>query len=131
MPAGVGRSSAAHRVGVSATFPQGAATTMSTPTSDSLAEGPRSLIDVLDRVLDTGVTVEPWVRASLASLDLAGGEARVSVAAVEVHLAYAMPADADDTAARPAEPAPAAEPADVLAAREHEELKRALERLDA
>jgi hypothetical protein len=116
---------------VSATFLQGAATTMSTPTSDSLAEGPRSLIDVLDRVLDTGVTVEPWVRASLASLDLAGGEARVSVASVEVYLAYAMPSDADDLATHPAEPAPATEPADVMAAREHEELKRALERLDA
>ena len=116
---------------MSATFLQGAAATMSTPTSDSLAEGPRSLIDVLDRVLDTGVTVEPWVRASLASLDLAGGEARVSVASVEVHLSYAMPTGTDDPATRATEPVPAAEPADVVAAREHEELKRALERLDA
>ena len=49
---------------------------------DPLASGPRSLIDVLDRVLDAGITVEPWVRASLASLDLAGGEARIAVASV-------------------------------------------------
>jgi hypothetical protein len=106
---------------------------MSTPTSDPLADGPRSLIDVLDRVLDTGITVEPWVRASLASLDLAGGEARVSVAAVEVHLAYAMPAGADETGARVGADAlvASAEPEDVTASGEHEALKRALERLDA
>ena len=117
---------------MSATTHPGAAT-MSSPTTDPLA-GPRSLIDVLDRVLDTGITVEPWVRASLASLDLAGGEARVSVATIEVHLAYATPADGDAT--RPSGTASAAGGADDdadddAAWREHEALKRALERLDA
>jgi len=104
---------------------------MSTPTSDPLADGSRSLIDVLDRVLDTGISVEPWVRASLASLDLAGGEARVSVAAVEVHLAFAMPADTEDARSHAAASTAAAEPEDVVARREHEALKQALERLDA
>ena len=95
---------------------------------DPLALGPRSLIDVLDRVLDAGITVEPWVRASLASLDLAGGEARIAVASVETYLA------SDEPPPAPAEPVSddAAEPDEVQAARrEHDELKRAIERLDA
>jgi len=101
---------------------------MSFPTTDPLA-GPRSLIDVLDRVLDTGITVEPWVRASLACIDLAGGEARVSVAAIEVHLAYAAPVEGDAT--RSAGDASSADEGDDAAWREHEALKRALEQLDA
>jgi hypothetical protein len=94
---------------------------------DPLSRGPHSLIDVLDRVLDAGITVEPWVRASLASLDLAGGEARITVASVETHLAYEVPPPTDGAAPATHENARA----DDGGRREQHDLKRAIERLDA
>jgi len=46
--------------------------------------GSSSLIDVLDRILDKGVVIDAWARISLAGIDLAGREARIVVAAVDV-----------------------------------------------
>ncbi len=53
-----------------------------TPDSSSLAE-------VLDRVLDKGVVVDVWARASLVGIEILTIEARVVVASVDTYLHYA------------------------------------------
>jgi hypothetical protein len=50
--------------------------------------GTRSLIDVLDRVLDKGIVVDAWVRVSLVGIDLISVEARVVVASIATYLQY-------------------------------------------
>ncbi|HTD23279.1 MAG TPA: gas vesicle protein GvpJ [Terriglobales bacterium] len=50
--------------------------------------GGSSLIDVLDRVLDKGIVIDPWVRISLAGIDLIRAEARV-VASIDTYLKHA------------------------------------------
>ena len=45
-----------------------------------------SLIDVLDRVLDKGIVIDPWVRISQAGIDLIRAEARVVVASIDIYL---------------------------------------------
>jgi hypothetical protein len=52
------------------------------------ASGGTSLIDVLDRVLDKGIVIDAWVRASLVGIDLITVEARVVVASIETYLKY-------------------------------------------
>ena len=49
----------------------------------------RSLIDVLDRVLDRGIVIDAWVRVSLAGIDFITLEARVVVASIETYLLHA------------------------------------------
>jgi hypothetical protein len=51
--------------------------------------GGSSLIDVLDRVLDTGIVIDAWVRISLVGIDLITVEARVVVASIDTYLKYA------------------------------------------
>ncbi|HEU5196884.1 MAG TPA: gas vesicle protein GvpJ [Methylomirabilota bacterium] len=50
--------------------------------------GTRSVIDVLDRVLDKGIVIDAWVRVSLAGIDLVAVEARVVVASIATYLQY-------------------------------------------
>ena len=50
--------------------------------------GTRSVIDVLDRVLDKGIVIDAWVRVSLAGIDLISVEARVVVASIATYLQY-------------------------------------------
>ena len=49
----------------------------------------RSLIDVLDRVLDKGIVIDAWVRVSVIGIDLITIEARVTVASIETWLRHA------------------------------------------
>lgn len=44
-----------------------------------------SLFDVLDRVLDKGVVIDPWARVSPAGIDLLAVGTHLSVASVELH----------------------------------------------
>ena len=53
------------------------------------ANGDRSLVDVLDRVLDKGIVVDAWVRVALVGIDLVTIEARVIVASFETYLRHA------------------------------------------
>lgn len=53
------------------------------------AEPSRSLLDILDRVLDKGIVIDAWLRLSLVGVDLITVEARVVVASIETHLKYA------------------------------------------
>src|SRR2546421_12622855 len=47
-----------------------------------------SLLDVLDRVLDKGIVIDAWIRASLGGvgIDLITVETRVIVASIATHL---------------------------------------------
>ena len=53
----------------------------------SVASG--SLVEVVDRVLDTGVVIDAFVRLSLVGIELVSVEARIVVASVETYLKYA------------------------------------------
>jgi len=53
-----------------------------TPDSSSLAE-------VLDRVLEKGIVIDLWLRASLVGIEILTVEARVVVASVDTFLHYA------------------------------------------
>ena len=68
--------------------------------------GGRSLIDVLDRVLDKGIVIDAWVRVSLVGIDLITVEARVVVASIDTYLKYS---EAVGTVAPVAKPALALE----------------------
>ncbi len=56
-----------------------------------MTHGPESssLAEVLDRVLDKGVVVDVWARASLVGIEILTIEARVVVASVDTFLHYA------------------------------------------
>ena len=47
-----------------------------------------SLVDILERVLDTGIAIEADVRSSLVGLDLVRIEARAVVASIETYVRY-------------------------------------------
>lgn len=51
--------------------------------------GGTTLIDVLDRILDKGIVIDAWIRASLVGVDLLTVEARIVVASIETYLNYA------------------------------------------
>ena len=53
------------------------------------AIGSSSLVEVIDRILDSGVVVDAWVRVSLVGIEILDVEARVVVASVETYLKYA------------------------------------------
>jgi len=55
------------------------------------AAGNRSLIEVLDRVLDKGIVIDAWVRVSLVGIDLVTVEARVVVASIATYLQFSEP----------------------------------------
>ena len=48
----------------------------------------RSLIEVLDRVLDKGIVIDAWVRLALVGIDLVTVEARVVVASIATYLQF-------------------------------------------
>jgi hypothetical protein len=48
-----------------------------------------SLVEVVDRILDKGVVIDPWARLSLVGIELLAIEARVVIASVETFLKYA------------------------------------------
>ena len=47
-----------------------------------------SLVDALDRVLDKGIVVDAWVRASAAGIDLLTVDARVVVTSIQTYLQF-------------------------------------------
>jgi hypothetical protein len=51
---------------------------------NSVYRGCARLIDILDRILDTGLTVEPWRRATDRGIDLSKG--RLTTALIQTHL---------------------------------------------
>lgn len=51
--------------------------------------GASSLIDVLDRVLDKGISIDAWACISLAGIDITTAQTRIVVAAIDAHLKYA------------------------------------------
>ena len=64
--------------------------------------GTRSLIDVLDRVLDKGIVIDAWVRVSLVGIDLITVEARIVVASIDTYLKYSEAVGQSVPVARPA-----------------------------
>jgi hypothetical protein len=48
-----------------------------------------SLAEVLDRILDKGICIDLWARASLVGIEILTIEARVVVASVDTFLHYA------------------------------------------
>jgi hypothetical protein len=51
--------------------------------------GVSSLAEILDRVLDKGIVVDLWARASVVGIEILTIEARVVVASVDTFLHYA------------------------------------------
>lgn len=51
--------------------------------------GGASLAEVLDRILDKGIVIDAWVRASIVGIELIAVEARIVIASVERWLEYA------------------------------------------
>jgi len=55
----------------------------------------RSIVDVLDHVIDKGIVVDAWVRLSAAGIDLLATRARIVVETIATSLTYgASPNDA-------------------------------------
>jgi len=52
--------------------------------SNSVCRGGAPLMEVLDRILDTGLRVEPWRRATETGIDLSKG--RLTTALIQTHL---------------------------------------------
>jgi len=48
-----------------------------------------SLVEVVDRILDKGIVIDAWVRASLVGIEILAIEARIVVAGVDTFLKYA------------------------------------------
>jgi len=44
-----------------------------------------TIFEVLDRVLDKGIVVDPWVRASVGGIDLLTVKAQLVVASIETY----------------------------------------------
>jgi gas vesicle structural protein len=65
------------------------------------APGDRSLIDVLDRVLDKGIVIDAWVRVSLVGIDLITVEARIVVASIDTYLKYSEAVGQVPSASKP------------------------------
>ena len=71
------------------------------PTTIERTAAGRSIIDVLDRVLDKGIVIDAWVRVSLVGIDLVTVEARIVVASIETYLHYSDALSEAIVAARP------------------------------
>jgi hypothetical protein len=55
--------------------------------------GSSSLIDLLDRILDKGIVVDPWSRIALGGIDLARSRSRLVVASMDIHAKFAEEAE--------------------------------------
>lgn len=53
------------------------------------AMGSANLAEVVDRILDKGIVIDAWLRASLVGIELLSLEARATVASVDTFLKYA------------------------------------------
>ena len=54
----------------------------------TMAPDASSLAEVLDRILDKGVVVDVWARASLVGIEIVTIESRIVVASVDTFLHY-------------------------------------------
>jgi gas vesicle structural protein len=54
----------------------------------TMAPDASSLAEVLDRILDKGVVVDVWARASLVGIEILTIESRIVVASVDTFLHY-------------------------------------------
>ncbi|MDB9351829.1 gas vesicle structural protein GvpA [Nodularia spumigena CS-588/05] len=61
-----------------------------------------SLAEVIDRILDKGIVIDAWARASLVGIELIAIEARIVIASVETYLKYAEAVGLTQSAAVPA-----------------------------
>ncbi len=57
-----------------------------------------SLAEVIDRILDKGLVIDVWARASLVGIEILALEARVVVAGVDTFLKYAEACGLTNTA---------------------------------
>ncbi len=53
------------------------------------SSGGSSLIDVLDRVLEKGISMDAWARVSEFGIDLIHSQARLVVTSIDIRLKYA------------------------------------------
>lgn len=60
-----------------------------------------SLAEVVDRILDKGIVIDPLAKVSLVGIELVSIEARVVVASVETYLKYAGAIGLTASAAQP------------------------------
>jgi gas vesicle structural protein len=65
------------------------ATTMQPGDASADRPSPSGLADVIDTILDKGLVVDAYVRASLVGIELLTGDARVVVASVDTYLRFA------------------------------------------
>src|SRR3977135_1803843 len=86
--------------------------------------GGTSLIDVLDRVLDTGIVIDAWISVSLVGIDLITVEARIVVASIDTYLKYSEAVGQVGSVSKPLAMEPARASDTVLA--ENAELRRQL-----
>ncbi len=85
----------------------------------------RSLIDILDRVLDKGIVIDAWVRVSLVGIDLVTVEARIVVASIDTYLKYSEAVGITAPISRPREIGAGTAEIEALQ-RENAELRRQL-----
>jgi len=52
-----------------------------------------SYIDAIDRVLDKGIVIDAWMRASVGGIDLVTIEAHLFVVSINTYLAHSPPCD--------------------------------------
>ena len=58
--------------------------------------------EIVERILDTGIVIDAWVKVSLVGIEVLTIEARVVVASVETYLKYAEAIGLTASAAAPA-----------------------------
>jgi hypothetical protein len=61
--------------------------------NDDRVASTRSIVDVLDHVIDKGIVVDAWARLSAAGIDLLTVPARIVVASIATCLTYGGPLD--------------------------------------
>lgn len=77
----------------------------------------RSLIDILDRVLDKGIVIDATVRLSVIGIDVVGVDAQITVASVQTYLQLCEDPRAYEFGLLPGEPPPHSlpKPVDLVA----------------
>ena len=61
------------------------------PDAGNRVAGMSLILDVLDRILDKGLVVEPWVRVSAPGLDLSARGAQLLITSMHIYLDYGEP----------------------------------------
>lgn len=62
-----------------------------------------SLLDVLDRIIDKGIVLEPWVRLTLGLTDLRAANQRIVVASERRRKPFILPPEKSRPANRPSQ----------------------------